>query len=221
MRFRGGLSGRSCAGRHLPERGACYRKPRPQPVPRQLSEALFRVVKPRGENATCLGGGVANSPRRPADASRSSGRRKRFARNALRDPCPPDASTWLAGCIRIRIAMLLDFSRRRRRAGRATARSSGGTPAMRLAAVLLAMLFLAGWAACTVPEPFDRTAATPAAESPWRRTVDGWERVDSWHPPSHAGPPIPHPATIALWQVLAAATIGVASVPSGSKVHTR
>lgn len=83
---------------------------------------------------------------------------------------------------------------------------------MRLAVPLLVALLFLGWVACTFPEPsghFDE----PLGGNPWRRTVDGWERNDRWQPDFHVEPPVPHPAIVAVWQVLAAGLIGVAALP--------
>ncbi|MDZ7620015.1 MAG: hypothetical protein U1E05_23690 [Patescibacteria group bacterium] len=85
---------------------------------------------------------------------------------------------------------------------------------MRVAILLLAMLLLAGWAACILPEPDGGATAASRDIDSWRRTVDGWELTDSWHPVHKATPPAPHPAVVGLLLTLLATTIGVATLPA-------
>ena len=86
---------------------------------------------------------------------------------------------------------------------------------MRLAIPLLAAVALIGWIACTLPGSVELSSEERSLSNPWRRTLDGWE--DFTHgrrmAASPAKPPVPHPAIVALWQVLMAATIGVATLP--------
>ncbi len=84
---------------------------------------------------------------------------------------------------------------------------------MRLAVALVALLCFAVWVACTFPDPFDGGLQQRGGANHWRRTAAGWERTDSWQTSSRRGPPVPHPALVALWQVLVVATIGVAATP--------
>lgn len=94
---------------------------------------------------------------------------------------------------------------------------SGSLPPMRLAVPLLAILLLIGWVACTFPEPSGGAPDRPDGSFSWRRTVDGWELSDWWQMESPVElpvePPVPHPGIVALWQILMAAAIGVATLP--------
>ena len=85
---------------------------------------------------------------------------------------------------------------------------------MRFAIPLLGALVVVGWIACTFPGSFDRTTEPTDETLVWRRTVNGWEAVQSWRTELHREPPVPHPAVVGILQVLIAATITVASLPN-------
>ena len=60
----------------------------------------------------------------------------------------------------------------------------------------------AGMLSCRVDGPLATSPAGRSGHSPgWVRTVDGWERVDTWHLHS-AGPPPLHPLVVAAGQGL-------------------
>ena len=69
-------------------------------------------------------------------------------------------------------------------------------PAVRLIVGILLLLFGAGTLSCRL----DGVAAEPRV-SPWVRTVDGWERADSWQP-DPPPPPSIHPLVVAAAQGL-------------------
>ena len=87
-------------------------------------------------------------------------------------------------------------------------------PGMRPMILLLAMLGVAWWVACTFPGPCDEAARQGPDGDSWRRTIDGWECRDTWPSRVPGEPPVPHPGIVALWQVLMAVTIGVAALPA-------
>jgi hypothetical protein len=66
-----------------------------------------------------------------------------------------------------------------------------------ISCILLGVL----WLMCRVEGPIRAQIAKPQAASRWVRTVDGWERPDSWTLVTAPGPTL-HPLVIAAGQGL-------------------
>jgi hypothetical protein len=80
-----------------------------------------------------------------------------------------------------------------------------------LSGMLLGLLWLATtWGSQPAP-------ADAALDSPWRRTVQGWESIDRWTMPARSAVPPIHPLTLAAGQGLAAALVLVGSRRWGSR----
>jgi hypothetical protein len=88
---------------------------------------------------------------------------------------------------------------------------------------LFLLLVAAIWLASQIdPQPIP-VDARAIIESPWRRTVNGWERSDQWlvwrHPsrrPASEPTNFPHPVTLALLEMLGA-TLFLLVSPSASQ----
>ncbi len=64
---------------------------------------------------------------------------------------------------------------------------------------IMCLLLGVGLASCSVEWPASRVASNTPPQ--WVRTVDGWERADTWHV-SKARPPQLHPLVVAAGQGL-------------------
>ncbi|HEV3416315.1 MAG TPA: hypothetical protein VG056_05865 [Pirellulales bacterium] len=92
---------------------------------------------------------------------------------------------------------------------------------MKRVAGLFLLLVAAIWLVAQIaPQPIP-VGARAIVESPWRRTVNGWERSDQWVVQSHtsrrpASVPtdFPHPVTLALFELLGATLFLLASQPA-------
>ncbi len=91
------------------------------------------------------------------------------------------------------------------------------------AAILLLLVAGVVWRAATLETHRHKRPAVPLI-SPWRRTLDGWERADIWfRSPSTPngeiclGEGLPHPATVALAELIAASLF----LLGGSAVQNR
>ena len=66
--------------------------------------------------------------------------------------------------------------------------------------ILALVIFLVGlgWIAVEYEPPLSGEPAV--VESPWRRTANGWERVERWGQTSAPTPPALHPLLVAVFQ---------------------
>lgn len=69
---------------------------------------------------------------------------------------------------------------------------------MRAVALILTVLFVLGWIASIVPS----SKSTPALESTWRRTVNGWEKGTWLSPGPSEQVPALHPVALGVLQTL-------------------
>jgi hypothetical protein len=101
----------------------------------------------------------------------------------------------------------------------ATVRAEGWTAqscAMRLVIGIVLLLLGVGALSCQVDSPAE-TMPNSTQVASWVRTVDGWERVDSWNT-SIALPPGLHPLVVATGQLLISVLALAAIKPSARRV---
>jgi hypothetical protein len=67
-------------------------------------------------------------------------------------------------------------------------------------AVVLLLLGIGCWC-CRIDGHGARPLSRATSDTPWVRTVDGWERPGSWHIPT-APPPVLHPLVLGAGQLL-------------------
>lgn len=75
---------------------------------------------------------------------------------------------------------------------------------------ILAILCAVSWWASEVRLPGDLRNVPPQEEIVWRRTVDGWEKVDDWTFAIENSPPALHPGVLGLLMLTLSLTVGVA-----------
>ncbi|HEV2972329.1 MAG TPA: hypothetical protein VGY55_20305 [Pirellulales bacterium] len=88
---------------------------------------------------------------------------------------------------------------------------------------LILLLVATVWLLAQIDAPSTLVKARAAFGSPWRRTTNGWERSDQWLgrpklPDQSASEPahLPHPVTLALFELFGATLFLLASPPDNS-----
>jgi hypothetical protein len=80
---------------------------------------------------------------------------------------------------------------------------------------IIAVLCLFSWIASEIRLPADDSQAVAVVEEfVWRRTADGWEKIDEWTCESNNSPPLLHPGVMALFMITLVLGVGVAKIES-------
>jgi len=88
---------------------------------------------------------------------------------------------------------------------------------MRIAASIVLVLLAVAWVLTEVPAarfPNEVSAAVPT----WRRTADGWWRVETWEAAPEVAPVRLHPAVLAAFQLFVSLTALVAALPGNRAI---
>ena len=79
---------------------------------------------------------------------------------------------------------------------------------------ILAILCAGSWLASEIDLPGDVQNAPAREETAWRRTVDGWEKVNEWTFAIEKSPPLLHPGVMGLLMLTLSLTVGIAKYGS-------
>jgi hypothetical protein len=74
---------------------------------------------------------------------------------------------------------------------------------------VLAILFAASWFASEVRLPSEVRPSSASEQMVWRRTADGWEKMDGWSYGIERTPPALHPGVFGLLMIAATLCVGV------------
>jgi hypothetical protein len=74
---------------------------------------------------------------------------------------------------------------------------------------ILAILLGVSWLATEMPVPCDEQNAPAQEETLWRRTAQGWEKIDNWTFAIEKSPPALHPGVFGLLMVTLTLSVGV------------
>ncbi len=98
-------------------------------------------------------------------------------------------------------------------------RRTPGSEAVPRVVGLLLLLAFGIWLAGELPP--EEGQGQLACQSDWRRTIDGWERLEGIVPPTPTRQPTLHPATVAAGQALLCLLALIALAPSERTVRRR
>jgi hypothetical protein len=80
---------------------------------------------------------------------------------------------------------------------------------------IIAVICILSWIASEIKLPADDAKAVAVAEEfVWRRTAEGWEKIDEWTYELNNTPPLLHPGVMALFMITLTLGVGVAKIES-------
>ncbi len=81
---------------------------------------------------------------------------------------------------------------------------------------ILAILCAACWFASEVRLPGDVPLASAPEQTVWRRTADGWEKMDGWVYSIERSPPALHPGVFGLLMIALTLSAGIVQKESAN-----